>query len=136
MTFYLFHPLPLVFGRKLFVCNQAFQQLVQGGLGPYRLLFLSFRPADLFTKSWRGAEICIRSSIFDLKKEIKLLLLKLLKCRTLLSEGLLLPTSPSCNLIRPEKQILFMYSIQDDGSLKFHLQNPFMLSALFSVWDV
>lgn len=59
MTFYLLHPLPLVFGRKLFVCNQAFQQLMQGGLGPYRLLFFSFRPADLFTKGWRGAEICI-----------------------------------------------------------------------------
>lgn len=65
---YLFEPLLLVFGRKLFVCNQAFQQLVQGGLCSNHFLLLRLHLADLFTESWRRAEICIWSGVFDLRE--------------------------------------------------------------------
>lgn len=66
---YLFKPFPLVLGRKFFVCNQALQQLMQGGLGSYHLLLLRLHPADLFTKGWRCAEVCVWSCIFDLMKD-------------------------------------------------------------------
>lgn len=56
---YLFKSFPLVLGRKFFVCNQAFQQLLQGCLGSYYLRLLRLHSADLFTKSWRRAEVCI-----------------------------------------------------------------------------
>lgn len=63
---YLFQPFPLIFGRKLFICYQAFQQLIQRHLGPQHLLLFRLCPADLFTEGWRGAEVGVWTSIFDL----------------------------------------------------------------------
>lgn len=54
---YLLQPFPLIFGRKLFVCDQAFQQLIQRHLGPHRLLLLRLCLADLFTEGRRGGEV-------------------------------------------------------------------------------
>ena len=56
---YLFESFPLVLDREFFVCNQAFQQLLQGRLCTYYLLLLTLHPVDLFKKSWGRAEICI-----------------------------------------------------------------------------